>query len=55
MSKNMMAFIFAVIGLVGLFVLMAIKLIPTEVGVPLVSSIITGAVFYLFPSPSQGA
>lgn len=55
MSKDLMAFIFAAIGLLSLVVLMAIKVVETEVGIPIVSAIVSGAIFYLFPSPSQGA
>lgn len=47
---------FAVIGIIllGVIVLMAIKTVPAEVGVPILTTALGGAIMYVFPAKANG-
>ena len=53
MSKNTMAFIFALIVLISVVVMACINVISSEVAMPIITGIGLGAIGYIFPSPMQ--
>lgn len=53
MSKDLMAFILVALAVVIIGVLLALETIGWDAGGPVLAGLVTGAVMYLFPSPSQ--
>jgi len=55
MSRDLMAFVLVAIAVVIIGVLLALKTIAWEAGGPILAGLVSGAVMYLFPSPSQSS
>ena len=53
MDKTIAAFILTLTCLVSAIILMALKIISPEVGLPIVTLTVGAAIGYLFPAPGQ--